>query len=134
MEESLRQLLVTHAPLTALVAQRVYWGTIAQGSANPAVVMFFISGAPGYHMQGSDGLTSARVQIDIRATTLSAAWAAARVIKTLLSGYRGTVATTDFRGIFLLSERQYFDKPANSSEGLHVVSLDFDVWSRAAAA
>lgn len=134
MEESLRQLLVTHAPLTALVAQRVYWNTIAQGATGTAVVMFFVSGAPGYHMQGADGLLRARVQIDVRATTLSTAWAAARVIKALLSGYRGTVTMTDFRGIFVLSERQYFDKPTNSAEGLHVVSLDFEVWSRAAAA
>ena len=134
MEESLRALLTGHAPLVALVDQRIYWNTIAQSAGNPAVVMFFISGGPGYHMQGSDGLVSARVQIDVRDTTLTVAWAAARVIKALLSGYRGTVTATDFRGIFLLSERQYFDKDSNSAEAFHVVSLDFDVWSRQAAA
>ena len=134
MEESLRALLTGHAPLVALVEQRIYWNTIAQSAGNPAVVLYFISGGPGYHMQGSDGLVSARIQIDVRASTLSAAWAAARLIKSHLSGFRGTVTTTDFRGIFLLSERQYFDKASNGSEAFHVVSLDFDVWSRAATA
>lgn len=130
MEEALRTLLVGNAPLAALVSTRIYWNVIAQSAASPAVVMYVISAAPGYHMQGDDRLTSSRVQIDIRATTIASAWAVSRAVKALLSGYRGTVSTTKFGGIFLLSERQRYDKPANSSEGFHMVSLDFDVWSR----
>ena len=129
MEESLRQLLVTHAPLTALVAQRVHWDEITQGTARPCIVMFSVGETPGYHMQGRDRLKSHRVQIDCQSESISGKLALARVVETLLSGYRGTVAGTEFRGIFKLMQRDRVDRQDNGAS-LKIRQQDFEIWSR----
>lgn len=132
MEESFRALLISSAPLVAIVGSDIYWNTIAQGAGTDAVVMYLIGGGPGYHLQGPDGLTENRVQVDARADKLTDAWAIARTIKARLSGYRGSEGATFFNGIFLLSERQDYDNPGNGAQAYHRVSLDFQIWSRAA--
>lgn len=132
MEESLRALLTSDATLADRLGANVYWNTIAQGATGDAVVMYLISGAGDYHLQGPDRLVSNRVQIDARAEVLTDAWAIGRAIKSRLSGYRGTESGTYFSGIFLLSERQNYENSGNGSQGFHRVSLDFQVWSRAA--
>lgn len=130
MEEALRALLAGNAPLTALVAQRIYWGAIPQDATDPCVVMYRITGAPGYHMQGSDGLESSIVQVNVRAMSTTSMWAVSRAIKAKLSGFKGVQSGIDFRGIFLRAERQAFEKPATT--GYHTAQLDFDIWSTAA--
>lgn len=128
MEAALRMLLVGYGPLTSLVpAARIVWNHLPQATLRPAIVMFRISGAPGIHMQGSDGLTGATVQIDVQALSVVSMWDIRSAVMARLHGYRDET----LRGIFALSERQ-------SSEDLvgtiiHRASLDFDVWSRVAA-
>jgi hypothetical protein len=129
MEAELRALLTGHAALTALVAQRIYWNAIPQGSARPLIVLFRISGGPGLHSRGSDGLTNATVQIDVQALTVTSMWAIRDAVVTLLHGYQGG----NFQGISLLTERQ--DSDELTGGGLvHRSSLDFDVWWAAPAA
>jgi hypothetical protein len=123
MEEQLRALLVGYAPLTALVAQRIYWNAIPQDTADPCVVLYKVSGAPGYHSEGADDLDASIVQIDVRAISVSSMWAVARAIKAKLSGHKDS----DFGGIFLRSERQTSEKPGTVL--YHRAMLDFDVWS-----
>jgi hypothetical protein len=122
MEEALRALLTGYAPLTALVAQRIYWNAIPQDAADPCVVLYKISGAPGYHSQGTDSLEASIVQIDVRALSVTSMWAVARAIKAKLSGHKDS----DFNGIFLRSERQTSEKPTTVL--YHRASLEFDVW------
>lgn len=125
MEAALRALLVGYAPLTALVGTRIFWSAYPQGAADPAVRLTKVAGAPGYHMQGSDGLTDSIVQIDVRATTVTGMWAVRDAIVGKLDGYRDS----NFRGVFLTSERQRVDE---ATLGLyHMAQLDFDVWFRA---
>lgn len=131
MEAALRALLTGSGPVAALVGARVYWGEIPQGAAAPAVVMYVVSRVPGYTFQGGDGLDESRIQIDVRDTALGRAWQVRDAIRTLLSGYRGTVSGTSFSGAFLLSERQRRDHIG--AELFHTVSLDFQIWSRAAS-
>ena len=121
MEEALRALLTGYAPLTALVSTRIYWNEIPQAATDPAVVLYKITGAEGYTMQGTDGLDSSQVQIDVRALTVISAWAVSRAIKTKLAGFRDA----SFGGVFLLSERQSSEKPATTL--YHRVSMDFAV-------
>mgnify|MGYP003403564126 CR=1 FL=1 len=128
-EAELRALLVAYAPLTALVGTRIVWNEIPQASADPNVSLFKITGAPGYHMKGSDGLQSSIVQINVRASTYASAIAVRNAIVDCLSGCTGTQSSIFFGGIFLRSERQASEKPTTTL--YHTVQLDFDVWSNA---
>lgn len=133
MEAEFRALLTGHAALTALVAQRIYWGTIPQAAADPCVVMYLISSVTGAHMQGSDRLTESIVQIDIRVAArdsqaaIANMWAIRDVIKDRLHAKRITQGNIEFKGIFQQAERQRSDKPGTVL--YHTCSLDFLVLS-----
>lgn len=139
MEEALVSLLLTDAPLAALVGDRINWNVFPQGIASPAIRLARIGGTVGLHMQGVDGLDGALVQIDVRARApegndaagMAPAMAAARAVTACLAGYRGTHGGVAFQGIFPTAQRVSADKI--ESELFHLVSLDFDIWSRVAA-
>lgn len=131
MEVALRALLAAHAPLTALVGSRIVWNEIPQASADPNVSLFKITGAPGYHMQGADGLESSIVQINVRALTFGGMIQVKNAIIDRLSGFRGSMGDTRFQGIFKTGERQAFEKVDTAS--YHTAQIDFEVHSRAAA-
>lgn len=128
MEAAFRLLLAGHAPLTALVpAARIVWNHLPQATTRPAIVLFRITGALGIHMQGSDGLLGATVQVDVQALTVASMWDIRSAIIPRLHGYRDET----LRGVFVTNERQTSEELAGVL--IHRASLDFDVWARAAA-
>lgn len=131
MQSALRSLLTGDATLAALVSTRIYWNAIPQDAADPCVVLYKITGAPGVHMQGSDGLESSIVQIDVRALTVTSMWAVRDAIITKLHAFSGQQGSVLFRGIFLRDERQTSEKPGTVL--YHRASLDFDIWSKSAS-
>jgi hypothetical protein len=64
-QAALRARLLAASPITALVAQRVYWMSRPQGSALPAITLQTISDEREQHMKGFHGVQSARVQVDV---------------------------------------------------------------------
>lgn len=133
MEQAFIALLLSDSALVALVGDRIKWGTLTQGSVNPAVVLHLISDVPDYHMLGPSGLVESRIQIDCRGTSKASAKAAANAVQDLLSGYTGTVGSIKFQGIFKDSERSSFEKPTNGSEAFHLASADYRVFTGLAA-
>lgn len=130
MEEALRALLTSDGPLAALVGSRIYWKDIPQGETSDLVVMYRISGAPSYHMQGASDLEGARVQINARAETVTRAWAIRRAIKARLSGFKGVHGGVEFAGIFLEDEG---DLPTEDPAGPSIyrgTRSDFAVWTK----
>ena len=69
---ALRARLIAAAPVTALVAQRIYWVDRPQAAALPAITLQTITQLRPQHMGGFDGLDFARVQIDVWALTYGA--------------------------------------------------------------
>jgi hypothetical protein len=125
MESALRGLLAGYGPLTTLVATAsIVWNHLPQGAARPAIVLFRISGAPGIHMQGSDRLLNATVQIDIQATTVASMWAIRDVLLSRLHSH----SDDNLRVIVANSERQTSEDLAGVL--IHRCSMDFDVWHR----
>lgn len=61
---ALRARLLSAAPVTALVAQRVYWIERPQASGLPAITLQTVSEVRQQHFLGFDGLDSSLVQID----------------------------------------------------------------------
>lgn len=127
MESNLRALLTGYAPLTALVSTRIYWNEIPQTAADPCVVLYKITGAPGLHMQGTDRLERSIVQINVRALSVTSMWAVRDAIIARLNAVRVQQGTVDFKGIFLQSERQASEKPGTVV--YHTCQLDFLVWA-----
>lgn len=139
MKEALLSLMLADARLAALVGARINWDVFPQGIASPAIRLARLGGAVGMHMRGVDGLDGALVQVDVRARApegndaggAAEAEAVARAVTALLAGYRGTHAGTHFAGVFPIADRSGAEKI--ESEVFHLVSLDFDIWSRVAA-
>jgi hypothetical protein len=118
--------------LVGLVDTRIYPATYAQAKADPAIRYQKITGAIGLHMQGSDGLSTDLMQVDVRALTAASALAVRDAIVTLLHGFQGVQGATDFKLIALRDDRGVqFEKTEAAS--YYTASLDFDVYSRAAA-
>lgn len=132
METDFRALLADDGPTAALVSTRIYPSTYAQGAASPAIRYTRITGAPGLHMNGGDGLVSALRQVDVRALTAASALSVRDAIVAKLHAFRGTKGTTDFRVIALQSDRGIqFDE--TGPDAFYTASLDLEVWSRAAS-
>jgi len=126
MEAALRALLVGYSPLTALVpAVSIVWNHLPQATDRPAIVLYRISGAPGLHMQGSDGLLNATVQIDIQALTVASMWEIRDALLARLHGHAGD----NLRVIVANSERQSAEELTGIL--IHRCSMDFDIWYRA---
>jgi hypothetical protein len=125
MEEAIRALLLSNAPVAALCGNRVNWGTHPQGAALPGVVLNVISGAPGYTLTSADGLTPSRVQVDCYANSYGAAKALARAVTSALSGHR----SGGLRGVFLQNEQDSREGGSNEATRPWRVRLDFTtVW------
>lgn len=139
MEDDFYALLAGHVQLTSLVpANKITPSVYSQGLTGTVIRYQVIDGVTGLHMRGSDGLTSSLMQIDIRAGSVAAAKAVRAVLigshgtGGLLHPYRGIVGNTQFQVISLRSDRGIrHEKPG--SQDFYTASLDFDIWSRAAA-
>lgn len=126
MEEALRALLRADTAVAAIVGTRVDWNTRPQGDALPAITLHRITGSPGYHVAGSDGLYESVVQVDCWASSFPAAKTLARAVEAALSGHIGGV----FRAVFIEALRDRVDdgQPAL----IHQSSLDIRAWHTAA--
>lgn len=120
MEEQLIALLLGAAGVTALVSDRINWGTSPQGTARPYIVLHRVSGLHDYHMQGSSGYVASRVQIDVYSEKYTTTKQAARAVIAALSGYKGGV----FQGIFIDSERDLPAVDAGEVSNLFRTSID----------
>lgn len=115
MQTKLANLVLAHAPLAALVGNRVQWDTLPQGTPQGTVSMTLVSGITDYHMAGPSGLGFARVQFDCRDSSAAKARAIAEALKVRLSGFRGEFQGYKFMGCFEVAQRTSFGKvDANS--------------------
>lgn len=137
MESDFLALLKSDATILGLVTTagktRIYPSTFAQATANPAIRYMKVTGSTGLHMQGSDGLSDAIVQVDVRSSVGAVeAWTIRDALVAKLHGFSGVQGGTDFDRIGLSSDRgvQFDDTGAVK---YYVASIDFNVTSRAAA-
>jgi hypothetical protein len=115
MQLVLANLLIAHAPLKALVDNRIHWDTMPQGLVMPNIVMFVISGVTSYTMRGASDLAMTRVQFDSRGATAASARAVANALNDRLSGFSGVYAGFKFQGCFAQGQRTRFDKDGNAT-------------------
>lgn len=130
MLADLRTLILSVSAVTALVGTRVTVGARPQGVPQPDVSLLTVSLVPDYHLQGESGLDNTLVQLDVRSkVSMIEADTIAAAIRTVLSGYKGTVGSTTFYGIFLRQVRQRVDA-AEGGGIAYQVQMDWDIHSR----
>ncbi|WP_136441632.1 tail completion protein gp17 [Pacificoceanicola onchidii] len=128
MNEALTALMLGHAPLAALVENRVHWRMQPRSvSGFPYVNLAVISDPRAYHMAGASALRSTRVQVDAWAETYAAAKAVSRTVDDFLSGYRGTSGGIHFQGVFVSDERDLTDKTTGEERQLFRISVDLQI-------
>ena len=128
MEEALRAVLTGAAPVTGLVpAARINWGAHPQGAGLPGVVLNVISAAEGLTMQGPDGMSEGRVQVDCYAASYAAAKEISRAVVSVLHGHRGG----GLRLVRHVATRDSREGGTNEAERPFRVSLDFTTSWRA---
>ena len=131
MENDLLALLAADAAIALLVADRIYPAIYPQGVADPAIRYQKVAGSIGLYMQGSDGLSSDLVQVDIRAKSAQSALDVRAVVIAKLHSLSCVQGATDFRLIALRADRGVqFEKTDTAS--YFTALLEFDVYSRAA--
>jgi len=123
MEEQLRALLLNDSGVSSHVGTRVNFGAHPQGQPFPAIVLNTISETEGYTLQGPNGVTNTRVQVDCYAQTYGAAKRLSRAVRSLLSGYQHGA----FQGVFLAGSREGREGGSNDAERPYRASLDFMV-------
>lgn len=125
MQAALRARLLAAAPVTSLVAQRVYWVDRPQAAALPAVTLQTISDERPQHLKGFQALRSTRVQLDVWGDTYSQCRAIAEAaIAALVPEHRGNGIRFD---------RALVDGPRDLGEQtdtkfIHRTSIDLIVW------
>jgi len=127
MQQDLIARLLTHAPLTALVGQNLFWVRRPQGIQPPLVILRMVSSIPALVMQGERSVEESRVQIDCYAQTYAAARAIAAQVKARLGGYSGTVGGTTFQGVFRITELDMTEGAETAPDRVMRVLLEFMV-------
>lgn len=130
MQTKLANLLLAHAPLAALVGNRVFWDTLPQGSPQGSISMTVVSGIPDYHMGGPSGLVFARIQFDCRDGSAAKARAIAEALNARLSGFKGEFEGYKFQGCFEANQRTSFGMV--DSHKWFTDSRDYEIhWAKA---
>ena len=121
MEEQIVALLLASSGVTALCGNRINFGANAQGAAYPRIVMWTIGDAEGHNLQGPDGHSVGRVQVDCYGATYASAKQLSRAVRAVLDGYSGG----GLQGVFLAGTRDTREGGSNEAERPFRVSLDF---------
>ena len=120
MEEQFRAALM--AGVSALTT-RVGWGEVPQGSAMPYVVLWGIGDAAAATLDGPEGMSQGRVQVDCYGLTYGQAKQLARAVRAAMDGFRGN----GLKGVFLAGTRDTREGGSNEAIRPFRVSLDFIV-------
>lgn len=129
VESALYTLITTDSTLAALVGTRLYPLVIPQEQCLDAAALAYqvISAQPEYaHAEGDVWLDKVRVQLTAQAATYSALKSLLRALRTRLSGYKGTVNTTDdVQAVFWTARDDYAPTLARPT-----ARVDMTIWYR----
>lgn len=123
MKIQLRAILASASGVSNISGNRIGWGSVAQGSALPYVVMWRISNPREVNLKAPSGPYQARVQIDAYGATAKEADDLAEAISAVLHGYSGGI----FQGIFHDNARDGREGGSNEATRPFYVKQDFMV-------
>ncbi|ARU02971.1 tail completion protein gp17 [Yoonia vestfoldensis] len=121
MEEAFRTILAASPAVSGIAGDRINFGTNVQGARYPRIVMFTIDDAEGHNLDGPDGHSIGRVQVDCYAMSYEEAKLLSRTVRAVLDGYSGD----GFQGVFHALSRDTREGGSNEAKRPFRVSLDF---------
>lgn len=116
VHRSLYAYLSTYAPLTALVATRIYPGVAPQTTPFPYVTIHELNVASHYHLQGASATFDTLIQVDCWALAPMESKQIARVIRLSLEGQPLVLDDLEIDGIFIESENDLPEMAEDGSE------------------
>ena len=128
MRVDLLNLMLADVGLLALCGDRMYWFERPQSGDVPAIVLHLVSKPVFYTTKGASSRKFARVQCNLYAAGDLEFVALSEAFEAAVSGYKGTVGTTVFNGIFIDGWRENIDPGKSDAEKLFRVSIDLRVW------
>jgi len=125
---ALRSFLLGYPPLSSAVGgARIYAVRAPQGVISDSIIYNRISGAGTYTMEGLNGFTIQRFQLDCWSTSADGADVLGNLLRDRLDGYRGDMGTgpdlVNVHGVFMIDQRDDYDDIAR----LYRVSRDFSL-------
>lgn len=124
IEEALRAYLLTIAPLTNLINQRILADELSDITL-PAVTYFKVSDVKDHTLQGQLNLERPYIQFTVFAKTKTSARAISELIKTALCDYTGTLSGIFVQKIELQNEISNLE--TQSGVRVFTESLEFQV-------
>ena len=121
MEEAFHAILAASPAVTDVVGDRLNFGATVQGARYPRIVMFTIDDAEGHNLDGPDGHSIGRVQVDCYAMSYEETKLLSRTVRAVLDGYSGD----GFQGVFHALSRDTREGGSNEAKRPFRVSLDF---------
>ena len=133
-----RDILLTSATVTGLIASRLFPFNLPQGATLPAADMRVVTTASNNHLGGNLGLYSSSITIDCYSKDMVEAdnIAMAMLVDGLLAGFRGTQGSVFISGADVSSGISHAEEGVDpgSDEHRYVSSISFTVhWSTCAA-
>jgi hypothetical protein len=127
---ALAQLLLSHAPVTAIVGTRVFPERRPQGTDLPCVTYTRIGGSSIQSLDTRDTLAWAQYQVEAWAKDYATAEALAKEIRDRLGLFRGTIDSVKVQGIRIeLAQQDTFDPPPSADDvGVYHISQDYTLF------
>lgn len=127
MKADLRSLLLADIGLAALCDDRIYWFERPQSDATPGIVLHLISKPINYTYKGESSRKFSRVQCNLYDSTDMGIEALGKAFQSAVSGFKGNVGVTEFKGIFVEGWRESPDIGKTEEERLFRFSIDLKI-------
>lgn len=123
MEEFLRAMILA----TPGIPPSVDWGARKRGATLPGIVLNVVSDLSEHTQDGPDGLSEARVQVDVYAASYGEAKAISRTLRRALDGAEQGI----INGCFLVMSRDSSEEgEAGSGDRVYRALQDFQIFYR----
>lgn len=127
IEQGLVQLIQADKTVKAICPEGGYFFQLPEAHKKPSWTYAVISDMSSYTLQGRDGLTRYRIQIDIYGTSAADCLTLFQTIDNVISGYHGTLPDPDstvVQGIFRDNITDFFDSDSRTYRR----SVDYLIW------
>lgn len=129
IETAIIALLNANETLTTIIAGRIFPNEIPQKQAMPAAAYKQLTSDIDYANDGETGLSNSKFEISAWAKTYAEVKALATAIIVVLSAYKGTINGVEIQGIFLVDEKDDFQKKdGNEIITRHGRVMTFEIW------
>lgn len=105
VREAIIQRTKADSTITSLIGARLFPDYVPETAARPAVAVTVTGNDRGHNLAGADGVATASVQFEVRATTRATATAIKAALENVWDGYTGII-TSGAESVNVLRSKQ----------------------------